>query len=177
MAILRSRRTYLQLLALEDLTPSPQPRHDAIVRRIESCPPELYLRLYKEVGRDYHWIDRLEWTDADIRRHLANPGVSFWVLEAEGRPAGYFELVRQDDGSIEIGMIGLLPAYIGQGLGGYLLTVAVQQAFADGTHRVWLHTSILDHRAALPNYLRRGFTPYKEEEYTVVENTTAKQTP
>jgi hypothetical protein len=31
---------------------------------------------------------------------------------------------------------------------------------------VWVHTCTLDHPAALPNYLNRGFRPFKEETYT-----------
>jgi hypothetical protein len=34
-----------------------------------------------------------------------------------------------------------------------------------GAKRVWLHTCTLDHAAALPNYLRRGFVPFKTEVY------------
>ncbi len=33
--------------------------------------------------------------------------------------------------------------------------------------RVWLHTCTLDHPNALPNYLARGFTPYRTETYEV----------
>jgi hypothetical protein len=32
---------------------------------------------------------------------------------------------------------------------------------------VWLHTSSLDHSSALPNYLARGFTVWKQETYDV----------
>jgi hypothetical protein len=31
---------------------------------------------------------------------------------------------------------------------------------------VWLHTRTLDHPAALPNYVRRGFQPFREVLYT-----------
>jgi hypothetical protein len=34
--------------------------------------------------------------------------------------------------------------------------------------RVWLHTCTLDHPAALPNYLKRGFRPIREEVYTTL---------
>jgi hypothetical protein len=34
-------------------------------------------------------------------------------------------------------------------------------------HRVWLHTCSLDHPAALPNYMKRGFTLFKTEEYSL----------
>ena len=71
------------------------------------------------------------------------------------------------DGSIEIAYFGLLREFLGRGLGGHLLTQAVQRAWEAGASRVWVHTSTLDHPAALPNYLKRGFKVYKTEDYIV----------
>jgi GNAT superfamily N-acetyltransferase len=83
----------------------------------------------------------------------------------EAAPAGYFELRRHDDGGVEIAYLGLLPEFFGRGWGKYLLEQAVRQAWATGASRVWLHTCTLDHPAALPNYLQRGFRPVREEVY------------
>ena len=118
------------------------------------------------MGRAFHWTDRLRWSDETIRAHLATPGLSLWLLTWEAAPAGYFELKPHDDGSIEIAYFGLLPEYIGRGWGKYLLTEAVREAWRAGPTRVWLHTCTLDHPAALPNYLQRGFRPVREETYT-----------
>ena len=52
---------------------------------------------------------------------------------------------------------GLLPDFIGCGLGKHLLTSAVERAWATGANRIWVHTCTLDHPAAMPNYLKRGF--------------------
>ena len=50
------------------------------------------------------------------------------------------------------------PASQALGLGGWLLTRAVERAWAvEGTRRVWLHTCELDSPAALANYEARGF--------------------
>ena len=57
--------------------------------------------------------------------------------------------------------------FTGRGLGGALLTEAVERAWAAGAARVWLHTCTFDHPAAIPNYLARGFTVFRTEEYTV----------
>ena len=62
---------------------------------------------------------------------------------------------------VEVAYFGLLPRFIGQGLGGHLLTAAVERAWQRGAKRVWLHTCDLDHPAALPHYQARGFRPYK----------------
>jgi GNAT superfamily N-acetyltransferase len=87
----------------------------------------------------------------------------------EGTKAGYFELRKCADGSTEVAYFGLLPEFIGRGLGKHLLTYAVQQAWSDGANRVWLHTCTLDDAAAKPNYIRRGFKPFKTEHYLLEE--------
>jgi GNAT superfamily N-acetyltransferase len=135
------------------------------LERALECPSSFYRYLYREVGRRYHWVDRLGWTDAEIGSHLADPDVSLWVLYLEGSPAGYFELRRCDDASVEIAYFGLLPEFLGRGLGKHLLTVAVEAAWSSGANRVWLHTCTLDDQAAMPNYLNRGFIPFKTETY------------
>ncbi len=87
-------------------------------------------------------------------------------MTCEDAVAGYFELRNCEDGSVEIAYFGLLPEFLGRGLGKHLLTCATEQAWADGANRVWLHTCTLDDPAALPNYLKRGFRPFRTEKYT-----------
>lgn len=158
-------RTYLQLLHPSDLNAArvddPRVRVDRVVNSLAS----FYRYLYAEVGRFYHWIDRLPWTDDEIRQHLARPEITLWVMYSEGSAAGYFELERHEDGSIEIAYFGLLQEFLGRGLGKHLLSVAVEQAWSDGANRVWLHTCTLDDPAAMPNYIKRGFQPVKTESY------------
>jgi GNAT superfamily N-acetyltransferase len=160
-------RTYLEMHAPSDLTGASAPSPDAVVELVARCAPALWRRLYTEVGREYHWVDRLAWTDEDIRRYLADPALEFWLLGVNGEPAGYFELRRHDDGAVEIAYFGLLPSFTGQGLGKFMLTRAVERAWARGANRVWLHTSSLDHSSALSNYLARGFSIWKQETYVV----------
>ena len=82
-------------------------------------------------------------------------------MTVAARPPGYFELRRDRTDGVEIAYFGLLPEFTGRGLGGHLLTVAVERRGPHGTERVWLHTNTLDHPAALPNYLKRGFTAFR----------------
>jgi GNAT superfamily N-acetyltransferase len=132
-----------------------------------NCSVDLFRSLYVEVGKNYHWIDRLAWTDQDIRAYLAQPEISLWLMTYDKETAGYFELRKCEDGSTEIAYFGLMPQFIGRGLGKHLLTSAVEQAWAGGANRVWLHTCTLDDPAALPNYLKRGFKSFKTEKYEV----------
>jgi GNAT superfamily N-acetyltransferase len=82
-----------------------------------------------------------------------------------GATAGYFELRQHPDRTVEIMYFGLAPAFIGRGLGGWLLTRAAQEAFALGAPRIVLNTCTLDAPQALPNYLARGFTIVSEDQY------------
>lgn len=160
-------RTYLEMRSPADLQDA---RNDDPLIKIEhqpNCSVELFRWLYAEVGKNYHWIDRLPWSDEQIADHLGLPENSIWLMTYDGEMAGYFELRKCEDGSTELAYFGLLPAFIGRGLGKHLLTCAAKQAWADGANRVWLHTCTLDDTAALPNYLKRGFKPFKTEQYTV----------
>lgn len=162
------RRTYLQMLDQSELRPASIFDERVRVERAAECPASFFRYLYAEVGRPYHWIDRLGWTDDEIRSYLAQPEVSLWVMYYDGSPAGYFELRRGEGDSTEIAYFGLLQEFIGRGLGKHLLTCAVERAWTNGASRVWLHTCTLDDRAAMPNYLKRGFKPFKEETYQTV---------
>ncbi|MGZ8846402.1 MAG: GNAT family N-acetyltransferase [Pyrinomonadaceae bacterium] len=160
-------RTYLEMRAPSDLQPA---RNDDPLIQIEPqphCSIQMFRRLYAEVGKNYHWIDRLSWTDEQITAHLAQPENSIWLMKYDGETAGYFELRKCEDGSTELAYFGLLPQFIGRRLGKHLLTCATEQAWADGARRVWLHTCTLDDPAAMPNYLKRGFKPFKTKKYFV----------
>jgi GNAT superfamily N-acetyltransferase len=130
------------------------------------APPmaELNRRMYEAVGGPWGWTDRLEWSDEKWYWYVDCPTLETWVGRLQGESAGYFELERQDGGDVEIAYFGLLPEFIGRGLGGQLLSAAVERAWQlPGTRRVWVHTCTKDHEHALDNYLQRGFELFKSE--------------
>ena len=154
---------YLEMLQPAWLKPSLfSPAGVEIVQIRIPC-PELNRFFYTAVGGDWFWIDRLSWTYNQWSTLLSRPGYETWMALVQGTPAGYFELESQPEGDIELSYFGLLPQFIGRGLGGYLLTVAIERAWRMGASRVWVHTCTLDHPSALANYQRRGFQLYKEE--------------
>ncbi len=160
-------RTYLEMRSPAELQPARCDDPRVRIEQMHECPPSLYRTLYVEVGKNYHWIDRLPWTDEQIAAHLNQPEITLWLMTYDGETAGYFELRRCEDDSVEIAYFGLLPGFLGRGLGKHLLTCATERAWADGANRVWLHTCTLDDKAAMPNYLKRGFRPFKTEKYSV----------
>jgi GNAT superfamily N-acetyltransferase len=157
-------RTYLELPAPDALRPGAVlPDNARIVRHTPQQIAE-YRRLYSEVGRHWHWRDRLGWSDDTLRNHLASPTIAVFELLVDGESAGFFEL-RREDREVEIAYFGLVPRFIGRGLGSALLTAAVGEAWRFGAQRVWLHTCTLDSPHALPNYIARGFVPFRTERY------------
>ncbi|MGH7528971.1 MAG: GNAT family N-acetyltransferase [Gemmatimonadales bacterium] len=166
-------RTYLELTSRAQFRAAFGTFPDIRLAREPKPTPALYRQCYRTVGEAFHWRDRWEWSDADIAAHLADPAISLHVAvraarDAPSRLAGWYELRRvPEDESVEIAYFGIVPAEVGRGLGKHLLSQAVEDAWALGPRRVWLHTCTLDHPNALPNYLARGFTPYRTEHYQV----------
>ena len=161
-------RTYLQMVAPDELKAALFADNRLRVEQVIECPPSFFRYLYSEVGRNYHWVDRLGWTNEQIRTYISQPSVTLWVLYCAGAPGGYFELRQSEDNSVEIAYLGLLEEFIGRGLGKYLLTNAAKQAWEKTTSRIWVHTCTLDHPAALSNYLNRGFKQFRQETYKIM---------
>ena len=154
---------HLELTDQAQFLPSRQASIDYELIHAEIPVPELNRFLYASVGADWCWYMRLGWTYAQWLEDLSRPEVSTWIAYVRGTPAGYFELETQLAGSVEIRYFGLLPQFIGQGMGGALLSDAVRTAWALDARRVWLHTCSLDHPAALANYRARGFQLFDTE--------------
>ena len=165
---MRVTRTYLQLRSPDAFRPAFGDFPGVVVERVADPAPALYRHCYRTVGGAWHWRDRWDWSDEEIARHLAQPAVSFHVARRAGELLGWYELRRvPDDRSVEIAYFGVFPDAIGRGFGKHLLSCAVRDAWDAGAERVWLHTCTLDHPAALPNYVARGFAPYETEQYEV----------
>jgi GNAT superfamily N-acetyltransferase len=161
----RVRRTHLELRRRDELRPGRLPAESVDLRERHGISPVEYLELYALVGELWLWRDRLVWTRSELERYLASPDVRVWTAHVRGATAGYFELRKRPDHSVEVMYFGLAPGFIGRGLGGWLLTRAAEEAFALGATRVVLNTCTLDAPQALPNYLARGFTIVSEDQY------------
>jgi ribosomal protein S18 acetylase RimI-like enzyme len=126
-----------------------------------------YRFLFDAVGRDWVWISRRFWSDAELARVIQNPKVELTVLYVAGVPAGYFELDRTAANEVELSFFGLMPEFIGQGLGRFMINAAVSAAWVGEPGRVWVHTCDLDHPRALSLYQKAGFKPYRQETETL----------
>ena len=154
---------YLEMTDPHELRPKRLAHEDLEIKQAQVPSPELNRFLYTAVGGDWYWIERLNWTYQQWCDWLDRPALQTWVAYVSGTPAGYFELEAQAEGNVEIAYFGLLPHCVGKGLGGHLLTVALERAWRMDAARVWVHTCTLDHPSALANYCARGLRIYREE--------------
>jgi GNAT superfamily N-acetyltransferase len=150
---------YLELHAADALRPVAAPTGVEVVRAQVPLGP-LNRWFYEQVGGEHHWVDLLPWSDAKWQSFAEE--VETWIAWDRGTPAGYAELQPDGAGAVHVPHFGLLPPFQGRGIGGHLLTAAVQRAWALGPTKVTLNTCELDGERALPNYLARGFEIVRE---------------
>jgi GNAT superfamily N-acetyltransferase len=152
---------------LEMRAPSPRivpaPREGLTVRHVPAPSVPDYRSLYNAVGKDYYWLSRRKMTDEALAALLGDPRNELHVLHVDETPAGFAELDRRQAQEIELVQFGLLPAFIGRGLGKWFLQWTIDRAWRYQPQRLWLHTCSLDHPAALPNYQQAGLVLFKQE--------------
>ena len=128
------------------------------------CPgqtSEWYRDLYRRIGTDWLWFSRLAASDTALATVLHDPAVLVTALAVGGRDEGLLELDFRTEGECELTFFGLTPEIVGGGAGRFLMHHAIELAWARPIRRFWVHTCNLDHPAALPFYIRSGFTPFK----------------
>lgn len=155
--------TSLEITSDEPVIPA-RPVDGAALVEVTAGKAAASARFYREVGADWLWVDRLGWGDEQWAAWTDRPGHHLLEARLDGEAAGYAELDEQGDGSVELAYFGLLPAFIGRGLGGWLLERALLRAREiPGVDRVWVHTCTLDGPAALANYRARGMRDFATE--------------
>jgi len=118
-----------------------------------------YRALYNQIGAPWLWWLRRVMPDDLLARHLASPTVTISVLRVNGEAAGFFETDTSSWPDVNLNYFGLLPKFIGQGLGKPLLDAAVDSVFSSGSplRGMTVNTCTADHKRALPNYKAAGF--------------------
>ena len=157
-------RKYLEIKSLDDFKEVKKPSENYLLDLVEPKNFQLNKFFYKNVGKKYKWVDRLVWTDQKWIDYVSNNKLFTYILKDNEELVGYFELIfYQDIREAEIAYLGILEEYFGKKLGSYLLSEAIIKSFSLGATRVWVHTSSLDHKNALKNYLARGMKVFKSE--------------
>jgi ribosomal protein S18 acetylase RimI-like enzyme len=157
-------RNYLEIKSLNQLSEIKKSGDNYSLNQVIPNDFQLNKFFYKQIGKNYQWVDRLIWTDKNWIEYVSSPNLFTFVLINNEDIAGFFELMyHKDKLETEIAYFGLLKEYIGKKLGGYMLSEAIKKSFSYNVKRVWAHTCSLDHKNALKNYLSRGMKIYNTE--------------
>ena len=155
--------TYLEMHRRPGSGLRPSPHEPIAILQAHQPTLSFYRYLYCHVGGPWLWYERRAMDNETLRAIIHDPAVSIHVLYFDGVPAGYVELDSRVDREIELAYFGLLPEFIGRGLGSWLLNWALDTAWNREPSRIWVNTCNLDHPKALPCYQRAGFEPYRQE--------------
>ena len=149
--------TYLVMESPPQKAPPPPPVPGLTLDRRRDMAVADYLRLYHAIGDDWLWWSRLTWDERRLAANLVSDKTEVYVAEADGEEIGLIELNLRPTPDIELRYFGLIPTWIGKGLGGWLLAHALAAAGRHRPRRMILNTCTLDHPGALAFYQRHGF--------------------
>ncbi|MBA1158574.1 GNAT family N-acetyltransferase [Microvirga mediterraneensis] len=151
--------TFLEMRRRPVLTPFRKPDNWSL-QRIDRD-HRRYRALFRTIGEPWLWFSRAMMPDDELAAILDHPKVEAYALHDGTADVGLLELDFRTEGEAELAFLGLVPGFIGQGAGRFLMGEAIARAFADPVERFFVHTCTLDSPGALPFYLRSGFTPYR----------------
>ena len=163
-------RNFLEIRDVKNLKINPTKKIKFLVKKIN---PDFQLNkfFYKQVGKKHRWLDRLNWSDEKWINYISNKNLDTYIISDSENLVGFFELLNNPHLSeTEISYFGLLEEYIGRGIGGYALSVAIRKSFEKDIKRVWLHTCTLDHPNALKNYIARGMKVFRKENINILDS-------
>jgi ribosomal protein S18 acetylase RimI-like enzyme len=170
--------TYLEMTAPPQRPSLPAPAGEKLaLLRVDEPGIAFYRFLYDQVGDPWFWYERKHMADGELQAILHDPKVELYVPYVAGSPAGYVEIDRRPAPEVSLAYFGLMPGYIGRGLGWYLLNWAIDTAWSSGPQRLIVDTCTLDHSRALQAYQRAGFRPYRQERKSIVDPRLTGKTP
>jgi ribosomal protein S18 acetylase RimI-like enzyme len=173
MALLDDVITYLEMRDPPATPRLPMPSAKLALMRAEACTVSFYRYLYETVGTPWLWYERRLFGDGALAAEIGKPTTEIFVLHAGGVPAGYFELDAAPAHETELCYFGLIPEFIGRGLGPFLLRAAIDRAWSRPISRLWVHTRTFDHPRALGYYQRAGFVVYARQKLRFEDPRTA----
>src|ERR1700743_1013594 len=137
--------TFLEMHSRPAAPPPPQPKGKVAILRAENPPVHFYRYLYDTIGEPYWWVDRRKLSDEALAAIVQHPQTELYVLYADGCPAGMAELEFKDPKAAQLAYFGLMPDYVGKGLGYFFVHQAVQLAWAKPIASLLINTCTLDH--------------------------------
>ncbi len=152
----------LEMTDPAQLVASPQ-RDELTLEGVPAAQGGRFKSLYRAIWAPIGPSGRSDWTDEQWIAELQQPGTKAFAGRIDGADIAMAQLGWSGNGDAAFVVIGLIPAWQGQGLGGDLLTRLTQLMWQTPapngrpTERVWLWTIPDEHPHTVPNYFARGF--------------------
>lgn len=146
----------------------PPPSGRIALMRAKNPTLHFYRYIHDTIGRDYMWVNRRKLTDGALSEIIQHDDVEIYIFYKDGVPAGFFELDFRQRQKAEFAFLGVMPEFIGQNIGRYLLVEGINRAWQKEIKQLIIQTCTFDHPRALGLYQRHGFTPYAQQE-TILE--------
>jgi GNAT superfamily N-acetyltransferase len=155
--------TYLEMTSADQLVAGKSAPAEIALDRVDATALALIRSTHDRIATPHHWLS-LGWSEQQWLNLLARPGVRCWIARVGADVVGMILMQRHARGDVEITKFGLVPEWVGRGLGAHLLALATRLAWDFGeVDRVWLATPSIDHPHALSNYRNRGYRPFRIE--------------
>jgi len=159
--------TWLEMTGPPKKPPVPLPTQARVVSllRLEDPTVSYWRFLYAAVGEPWFWWEKRAQSDEEVGAVIGDERVEVYVLSVGNTPAGFIQLdCRGIPEVVDVAYFGLVPEFIGRGLGQYLLDWGVRAAWHrdPAPWKLTVNTCTLDHPAAVAAYQRAGFTPVRQ---------------
>jgi len=141
----------------------PDPPGPYTLRRVEYPDLDWFRGLYRRIGEEWLWFERLRMSDAELAALIQSPSADICALVRDGRDEGLLHLDFSHQGQCELSLFGVTAELIGTGAGRFLMNRALERAWRPGVTRMWAHTCSFDHPNALAFYQRAGFRPFRRQ--------------
>ena len=83
-------RNYLEIKPHDDFKTVDKPSDNYNVELIDKKDFQLNKFFYKNIGKNYEWVDRLIWTDLNWMDYISNEKLSTYILRDKEELVGYF---------------------------------------------------------------------------------------
>jgi len=133
------------------------------IEKIENMGVAQYREMFLAVGSEWGWSGRLILPDEELQQELLRNSLEIYKLFYNNQFAGFAEIDCANSKEIEILYFGLIPEFIGKGLGRLLMNFIKNRAKNFSPSMLFLHTCNHDHPKALTFYQKSGFVLFNTE--------------
>lgn len=162
LPIIKSPVTYLEMTSNPQIEDIKINGYEFVLE--ENPDVDIYIDVYREIGRDYIWNYRPGQKKEEIEKIIKSSITKLFYLLKDNKIVGIAECDFTNPQDIEVVHFGLLPNEVNKGLGKNFFQKLLNTLWQYNPKRLHLSTCGMDHPKAINFYKNAGFIIYKEKE-------------